>query len=355
MFISREIKIYTVICALILGGLIFFGIQTEAGIQVFIIDCIAVLLIWLSGLYMISMNEKRITKIREAAEQAAVRNKSERIRDSEWSLYDEMPEQFSEGEIGKLAKTISDIIQMLQEAESKEHQEKEFLQDVISDISHQIKTPVASLTVFNDLLLQDLQQTGMTLEKKREILEQSELQLERIKWLVQAMLQLARIEAQSVIFEKEEISAINLLKSCVDVLRMRAESKSQTLLVTGDEANIEVDSEWFKEALVNIIKNAIDYAPENSEICINVRKTPIAVEISVLDHGCGISEEDRLNIFQRFYRVSGSTVNPNSVGIGLALSKSIIEGCGGRIRVESRTKEECTQDQKSYTKMIITL
>lgn len=362
MFVSREIKRYTVICILILVCSVWIGISQGFRSVYYLILIPAVLLLYGAGILIFARSEKQIRCIREAAQQAAI-SPRERSRDISQTINDKMPEQFVEGETGKLAKTIWDIIQMLQEAENKERREKEFLRDMISDISHQLKTPVAALTLFNDLLMQDLQEeeitdTGkqsMEPEKKEEILKQSEIQLERIKWLVQAILQLARIEAESVTFRDIEISAKELMNTCRDVLLSRAEVKGQTIQISGDDATIRVDPEWFQEAVVNIIKNAIDYGPENSEISITIEETPMAVKISILDHGCGIPEAERLSIFERFYRVSGNTVNPNSVGIGLALSKSIIEGCGGRIRVESRAETECIGAEKSYTRMVIVL
>ena len=118
---------------------------------------------------------------------------------------------------------------------------------------------------------------------------------------------------------------------------------------------VRVDNEWFKEALINIIKNAIEYSPENNEIDIEINKTPMETRIYIKDYGVGIPESDRLNIFKRFYTVHSNQVNPNSVGLGLALSKSIIEGMNGRIWVESRYSTECKGDEKSYTRMVISL
>jgi hypothetical protein len=342
MFISREEKIYTGVCAALLVVALGLGIGLNWNITALLLIPVIVVILYGAGVFVIHMLYGRVRRIREAAEEGAK----------------DIPERYTEGEIGKLSKSMQDMITMLQEAEQKQRREKEFLRDIISDISHQIKTPVAALTVFNDIMLQDAQKngtSGMTVDEKLEMLEQSELQLERITWLVQSLLQLARIEAESVTFCPTSVDGKALLISCTDVVKLKANEKGQRFEILGDEGTITVDPEWFKEAIINILKNAIDYGPENSTIQLEFRQTPIATRISIRDAGCGIPEEDRLNVFKRFYRVNGSGVNPNSVGIGLALSKSIIEGCGGRIRVESRHISQCVKDEASYTNMVITL
>ena len=187
------------------------------------------------------------------------------------------------------------------------------------------------------------------------MIEQSGLQIERIKWLVLSMLQLARIEASSIEFKIEEAYFHDIINSCIDILTVKADEKNIKFKVSDDNETIRVDVEWFKEALINIIKNSIEYSPDNSSVDISIKKTPLETRIYITDYGIGIPESERINIFKRFYTVHSNQVNPNSVGIGLALSKSIIEGIGGRIWVESRYKDECKGDEQSYTKMIISI
>lgn len=334
MFVNREIKIYSIICAafIVLINIILW-ISTHE-ISTMLILTSAMLVIFLTGFFVMAYIYRRINGVRNELENMNIN----------------MADKYSEGEIGKLAMSMTDMLTRLKEAENKQRAEKEFLRDIISDISHQIKTPVASLTVFNDILLKEIQDENLNV-----MVEQSELQLERIKWLVSSMLQLARIEAESVTFNREKVGARTLIDSCIDIVRFKASEKGIGFDIVGEDATINVDEEWFKEALINIIKNAVDYSPEDSKVTISINSTPIAVKISVLDRGIGIAEEERLNIFKRFYRVNGSGANPNSVGIGLALSKSIIEGCGGRIWVESRHMSECIGGEDSYTNMVIML
>lgn len=341
---NKETGIYSacfvIVAALSIAALVYFDID-----PLFCVTFLVLLVIlYIVGMHSLLHCYKRVKMLRERIEY--VKENKE--------IPQKISREYLEGEIGKLEDSVSDLVRMLDEAYNKQLLEKEFLRDIISDISHQIKTPVASLTVYNDIFMAEAIKENRT--DKIELLKQSEQQLERITWLVQAILQLARIEAKSIEFKKEQINAVDLLRSAVDIVKNRAELKNQQFVFEGDmDATINVDPEWFKEAIINIVKNAIDYSPEHGRIVLCVTKTPIATKISIKDNGRGIPEKDRLNIFKRFYRVNGNTVNPNSVGIGLALSKSIIEGCGGHIRVESRYIDECIKGEVSYTDMVITM
>ncbi len=274
-------------------------------------------------------------------------NQIESIRLAIEKHSDSIPYGYSEGEIGKLSSSINNMLDELKETEVKQKKEKEFLRDIISDISHQIKTPVASLTVFNDILINEVE------EKHRPMIEESGLQIERIKWLVLSMLQLARIEADAITFIKKEVSFKKVINSCIDILLVKAKEKNITFNICEKDVIVNVDEEWFKEALINILKNAIEYSPVDSYINIDIKHTPLETRIYLTDYGIGIPENERLNIFKRFYTIHSNKVNPNSVGIGLSLSKSIIEGMDGKIRVESKYKDECKGDECSYTSMVI--
>ncbi|MGN0436168.1 MAG: sensor histidine kinase [Wujia sp.] len=257
--------------------------------------------------------------------------------------------ELDEDELGQLVVKINQLIKKLQAEEEKGKRDKEYLKEVIADISHQLKTPIATLTVFNDILLNNIEQKDF-----RDMLLQSEQQLERIKWLVQAMLQLARLEAGVICFDKREVQAETLISSTTDMLRQKAKEKGISFILTGDmELNAEVDAEWFQEALINILKNAIDYSPVDADIEINVSATPIATKFSIIDKGIGIPEHERLDIFKRFYRGANHSPSTANVGVGLALSKSIVESMGGKLWVESRFRDDCAKGEQSYTKMII--
>lgn len=324
---------YCTIGGILIIATIICGIIYDSSIIFVVITALFETVIYVAGLIIYNQLSKQIKSIRMSVEK---QNES-------------IPYQFSEGEIGKLSASLNNMLSELKETEIKQKKEKEFLRDIISDISHQIKTPVASLTVFNDILINEVE------EKHRPMIEESGLQIERIKWLVLSMLQLARIEADAITFTRKEVSFKIVINSCIDILSVKAKEKNISFNICEDDSNIEVDEEWFKEALINILKNSIEYSPDESHIDIDIKKTPLETRIYITDYGIGIPESERLNIFKRFYTIHSNKVNPNSVGIGLSLSKSIIEGMDGKIWAESKFKDECKGDEHSYTRMVISI
>jgi hypothetical protein len=363
MWWNRECGLYSFICLIVaVCGEVLCIINNDGWVYMLGFAA-AVLIVLIAGLWMFESIYKKVRYVRSETENITHSGKAE-TSDTEASKslekqaqtdkkkFDRLDERYREGEVGKLVNSVAELYSMLVEAEQKQLREKEFMRDLISDISHQLKTPIATLTVFNDIFLND--DGTMEEAQKKDMLLQSERQLERMKWLIQAMLQLARIEAESITFGREQINVRTLFESCANMLRFKADEKTLSFTFEGEtDICIIGDREWLQEALVNVIKNAIEYAPEGSSIILGSRQTPIATKLYVRDFGPGIEEKDRINIFKRFYRAGRNDVNPNSVGIGLALSKSIVEGCGGRIMVESRHISDCKHGEKSYTEMII--
>jgi hypothetical protein len=252
-------------------------------------------------------------------------------------------EEYESGEMGRLYSNFRKMMQALREAQGQEQKEKQFLKEVISDISHQLKTPLAALTIFLDLLSEKKLPTA---QEEQKIFEESKNQLGRMEWMVLSMLKLARIEAGAIQFARREVSLGLLLNDSVAALRVRYEEKQQKVIVNcPDELVYVLDADWMQEALVNLIKNAIDYTPVGGIIEVSAQRTEVYMRIIVKDNGIGISEEDIPHIFERFRR-GGNNTNSNSVGIGLALTKSIVEGQGGKIHVDSEVNQ--------YTKFTIT-
>jgi signal transduction histidine kinase len=223
--------------------------------------------------------------------------------------------------------------------------EKVFLRNMISDISHQLKTPLSSLIVINDLLLED---KNMDLNMKQNFLEKERTQLERMEWLTINLLKVARIEAGAIEFKKEKVLLKDILNIALSALNHRLEN--QVLEIEGDENAIFYgDKEWTGEALINIIKNAIEH--NRGKINISLEETPLFSSIIVRDNGEGIDEKHLPHIFERFYKVS-SEVKPESIGIGLNLAKLIVESQGGTISVKSK-KNEGTEFTMTFLKGVI--
>ena len=241
-----------------------------------------------------------------------------------------------EGSVGILYSNFGKMVHMFREGKRKEQSEKDFLKDIMSDISHQLKTPLASLNVFIDLLLEDKVEGK---EERLKILREASNQLDRMEWMVLSMLKLARIEAKAIEFERKEAYIQPVLLQVEESVRYLTDTKNQKLIVKcPEDVTANLDSEWLTEAIINLAKNASDYSPEGAEIILSAEQDDVFTRIYVEDNGVGIDEKDLPNIFRRFYRVN-SAVNPNSVGIGLSLTKSIIEGMDGHIHVDSKVGE----------------
>ena len=252
-------------------------------------------------------------------------------------------EEYKEGTIGILYTNFYKLVGALQESRNREMKEKVFLRDIISDISHQLKTPMSSLMVFVDLLLEDKVEDSA---KQKQILSEAANQLNRMEWMVLSMLKLARIEAGAIQFEKGKTMLKPLLLQAAEGVQFLVKERGQELTVECEaECALICDGDWLVEAVINLLKNASDYSGENKRIQVEVEQTNVYTRIYVKDEGPGIPEQEIPNIFKRFYRVH-QEVNPNSVGIGLSLTKSIVEGMGGSIRVKS--------EEGSYTWFILT-
>lgn len=256
-----------------------------------------------------------------------------------------------EGSVGILYNNFDKLVTMFQEGKKREQMEKEYLRDVMSDISHQLKTPLASMEVFVDLLLSDKVESK---EEQKKILTETGNQVSRMEWMVLSMLKLARIEAGAVTFDMKDVNLKMVLEEVRGGTHYLTDSRNQKLNINcPEDVLVKADFDWLIEAIINIVKNASDYSvvdsmssdmkdgndktayeKRQSNIEVDVEQNAIFTRIYIRDHGIGMTEETMTHIFERFYRATNE-VNPNSVGIGLSLSKSIVEGMGGRIFVES--------------------
>lgn len=241
-------------------------------------------------------------------------------------------EEYREGTVGILYSNFYKMVYALKDSKNREMEEKIFLRDIISDISHQLKTPLASLNVFMDLLLEDKVEDE---EKRKQILKEAQNQLSRMEWMVLSMLKLARIEAGAIQFDKAVVALLPLLSEAAEAVQYLVKDRNQKIIVDcPEDGSLLCDRDWLVEAVINLLKNASDYSGDGTDIRIEVEQTNVYTRIYVKDEGTGIPEQEIPNIFKRFYRVNHS-VNPNSVGIGLSLTKSIIEGMDGSIHVKS--------------------
>ena len=242
----------------------------------------------------------------------------------------EMKNKNQEGQIGLLKTEIMKMTTVLKEKVALLHSEKIFLNDTISDISHQLKTPMTSLMLLTDLMYNDLDK-----EKKIEFLDRTNAQLSRMDWLIKSMLKLSKLEAKVIDFKTDKVNINELIKRSISPLLVPIELRNISLNINGDkEASYTGDIEWSSEALSNIIKNCIEHTKEGGTLDITYEENPIYSEIIIKDNGEGIDKDDIQNIFKRFYK--GKNSKSDSVGIGLAMAKSIIESQNGDIYVKSK-------------------
>ena len=241
----------------------------------------------------------------------------------------EMKNRNQEGQIGLLKTELIKMTNILKEKVELLNNEKIFLNEVISDISHQLKTPMTSLIILNDLMYEDLPK-----ETKIEFLDKIKSQLNRMEWLIKSMLKLSKVEAKVIDFEKKEVKVSELIKKSISPSLISMEIKNIELTVNGDE-NISYigDINWSCEAFVNIIKNCVEHTDINGKINISYEENPLYCEVVIKDSGEGIDKKDLPHIFKRFYK--GKSSKDDSVGIGLAMAKSIIESQNGDIYVKS--------------------
>ena len=336
--------------------LIFIGISVSGALRVALIligvsELVAFIMLFILADRMMGEAYSSVENVTEMMTEM-IENKGE---------YEMKEQELHEGSIGDLYNTFDKLVNMFREGKKRESLEKERLQEVMSDISHQLKTPLASMSVFLDLLIDD--KVGSEEERKKFLVE-SKNQIDRMEWMVLSMLKLARIEAGAVSFEIGEVNLSTIIGEAVGSVSYLTEGRGQTITVDcPEDVKIKADGQWLTEAVINILKNASDYSAidnisdgdnsdkvisdgaasekiddEKRRIEVYVEKNSVFTRINIRDHGMGMTEETMTHIFERFYRAS-SGVNPNSVGIGLSLSKSIVEEMNGRITVDSTLGE----------------
>ena len=234
-----------------------------------------------------------------------------------------------EGDLSILKNEIYKITTLLKEQAGTLQRDKALLADSLADISHQLKTPLTSLSVLNDLLSENPAE-----EKRALFLERMRAQLKRIEWLVSSLLKLSRLDAGAVTLKKERIRVHDLVEKALASLGIPLEIKMLQVCLEGDEdVSFTGDFEWSCEALINIIKNCIEHTPENGSLKISFDRNPLYTVITVADSGAGIAPEDLPHIFNRFYK--GKNAAADQVGIGLAMARAIVEKQGGDITVSS--------------------
>lgn len=236
----------------------------------------------------------------------------------------------TEDELSILKSEIYKTTVMLKEVAENAMDGKKSLKDALSDISHQIKTPLATMQIMLDNMEMYPEMETAT---RQYYIKKMKREIQNLNVLVQSLLKLSKLEADVVVFAKENVDMKSLVEAATKNVEILCDLKNISVNVTGISGTIECDYHWQVEAITNILKNCVEYSPENENVLIEMQDNPVFTSIIIRDFGQGMTEEEQKHIFERFYKGKDAVVG--SVGIGLALAKAIVEANNGRITVES--------------------
>lgn len=244
------------------------------------------------------------------------------------------PENYRPYEDSQLSKVQGKLLQYhdrMQEGEMQHKQDKQIIQELVSDISHQVKTPIANIRMFANIL----KQHNLSAEKQAEFLDTMSAQIDKLDFLMQSLIKMSRLETGTFTLHMEKNSLYHTIAQAINGVWSKADRKNIRIDVDCD-AHIEVrhDTKWTAEALENILDNAVKYTPTGGNIHVSVRPWQFYTRIDISDTGIGIAAEHYHDIFKRFYRAQ-ETAGEEGVGLGLYLARSIITMQKGYISVRS--------------------
>lgn len=235
------------------------------------------------------------------------------------------------GDWYSLFHAINEMATILSAHAENQRQTKEFLQDIISDVSHQIKTPLSALKMYHEII-ESHKDDAATVSS---FTEKSQREIKRMEDVIYTLLKLARLDAGIIQMEKSEENVSILMQDVLERFETLAEREHKTITLSGKENVILLcDALWVSEAIGNIIKNALEHTENGGHIGVKWSQSPLMTQIEISDDGKGIHPEDLYNIFKRFYR-SRLSSDVHGIGLGLPLAKSIVEAHGGTISVTS--------------------
>ncbi len=329
-FRNKEIRVYTIFVAILSIILISIGffMSRQAGI----ITLLAVFLLCTVFYIFTYYRYKQIDRLSDYLRRISNGEYSLDVRDND------------EGELSILKSEIYKVTLMLSQYNEQLRREKGILADQMADISHQLKTPLTSMMVMVDLLTDE----NLPKQKRHEFTSHIQTQLERIQWLVSSLLKISKLDAGVVEMHKQKVTVKTLIEKALSPFLISMELKgiehefrlaedtntnAVTLKKGLEDFKICCDINWTSEAITNVLKNCIGHTPKGGRIQISAKDNPLYSEIRIEDNGVGIHKEDLPHIFTRFYK--GKNSSPDNVGIGLAMSRSIIRHQGGDIIVKS--------------------
>lgn len=236
---------------------------------------------------------------------------------------------YKEGSLYILENKIQKLVIKLSDSNKQLIEDRNLLKESLEDISHQIKTPLTSL----NLIVERIKKNNLTTQEKNELIKEEIKLLDKIEWLVKSLLKLAQIDAHTIQFKQQTIDSYTFIQKLIEPFLIILDIKNIELVCNYDQDILTMDIEWNLEAISNIVKNSIEAMNENGKLIITIHSNTLYDEIIIEDNGKGIDTKDLPHLFERFYKSENSS--KQSVGIGLALSKKIIENQNGTITVEN--------------------
>lgn len=243
-------------------------------------------------------------------------------------IYDMNIDDNTEGELSILKNNLYKVITLLQSQNEYLKNDKLYLADSIADISHQLKTPLTSMMVMCELL-----ENEENPDKRQEFVAVINNQLSKMKWLITNILKISKLDADATEFKREEVSISKVLDDSLKPFVLTAELKNIAIQNGANDFVFNGDESWTVEAVSNIVKNCLEHTNDGGKIIISSDSTNLYNKLTISDNGCGIAEEDLPHIFERFYH--GKNSSKDSVGIGLALAKTVFEKENASVSVES--------------------
>ena len=250
-----------------------------------------------------------------------------------------------EGELSILRNNLYKVISLLRYSNDSLARDKTALADSLADISHQIKTPLTSMTVLLDLLEEETDP-----DKRTEYIRLLGSQLTHVNSLIRSLLRLSKLDAGTVEFAMDSVTIAAVAKKALEPLLILMDLKGVELKNEIVDFEFTGDASWTAEAVGNIIKNCVEHTPQGGSVTLSTDSTALYNELTITDTGCGIPEDELEHIFERFYRGSGGSAE--SVGIGLALAKTVLEREGGSISAESVVDEGTTFRLRFYNAVV---
>lgn len=250
-------------------------------------------------------------------------------------------EQYHPYEDSITAKVQGKLMQyydQMNEDKRQSQRDKQIIQELVSDISHQVKTPIANLKMFTGIL----QEHEMAETKRAEFLSTMSGQINKLDFLMQSLIKMSRLETGTFSIHMVESSLYNTIAQAVNSVWAKAEQKNIQLEIDcGSEISVQHDPKWTAEALGNLLDNAIKYTPDGGSVSVSVRPWQFYTRIDISDTGIGIPEEHYHDVFKRFYRAE-EVAAQEGVGLGLYLAQGIIKRQKGYISVHSKVGEGST-------------